>query len=132
MQRTGAHLYFEFAADFVLYYSHDFHSPACLQSRQHPPQIGHRREQIRRCGVAAQCWRFTVRAVSGHGPAMHSTRLHANADAIAAAAVAAADDDYFTATAIKLPTTAHAHTMGNSSGCSRSCNVAVHDNHGHQ
>ena len=60
---------------------------------------------------------------------MHSTRLHANA-AAAAAAAAAADDDYFTATAIKLPTTAHAHTMSNSSGCSRSCNVAVHDNHG--
>ena len=88
MQRTGAHLYFEFAADFVLYYSHDCHSPACLQSRQHPPQIGHRREQTRRCGVAAQGWRFTVRAVSGHGPAMHSTRLHANA-----AAAAAADGD---------------------------------------
>ena len=128
MQRTGAHLYFEFATDFVLYYSHDCHSPACLQSRQHPPQNGHRREQTRRCGVAAQRWRFTVRAVSGHGPAMYSTRLHADAAAIAAAA--ATDDDYFTATAIKLPTTAHAHTMSNSCGCSRSCNVAVHDNHG--
>jgi hypothetical protein len=75
MQRTGAHLYFEFAADFVLYYSHDFHSPACLQWRQHPPQNSHRRKQTRRCGIAAQRWRFTVRAVSGHGPAMHSTRL---------------------------------------------------------
>ena len=41
----------------------------------------HRREQTRRCGVAAQRWRFTVSAVSGHGPAMHSTRLHANAAA---------------------------------------------------
>jgi hypothetical protein len=30
MQRTGAHLHFNFAADFVLYYSHDFsHPPAC-------------------------------------------------------------------------------------------------------
>ena len=92
MQRTGAHLYFEFAADFVLYYSHDCHSPACLQSRQHPPQIGHRQghlchrpETTTNCGVAAQRWRFTVRAVSGHGPAMHSTRLHANAAAAAAA-----------------------------------------------
>jgi hypothetical protein len=27
MQRTGAHFYFEFAADFVLYYSHDCHYP---------------------------------------------------------------------------------------------------------
>ncbi len=43
--------------------------------------MGHRPEQTRRCGVAAQRWRFTVRAVSGHGPAMHSTRLHANAAA---------------------------------------------------
>ncbi len=58
--------------------------PACLQSRRHPHQIGHRREQVRRGGVAAQRWRFTVRAVSGHGPAMHSTRLHANAAAAAA------------------------------------------------
>ena len=62
---------------------------------------------------------------------MHSTRLHANAAAAAAAAsaaaaaaaAAAADDDYFTATAIKLPTTAHAHTMGNSSGCKKNYNV---------
>ena len=60
---------------------------------------------------------------------MYSTRLHANA--AAAAAAAATDDDYFTATAIKLPTTAHAHTMSNSCGCSRSCNVVdVRDNHG--
>ena len=36
--------------------------------------------------------RFTVRAVSGHGPAMHSTRLHANAAAAAAAAAADGDD----------------------------------------
>ena len=37
----------------------------------------------------------------------------------------------FTTTAIKLPTTAVAHTlMSNSSGCSRSCNVNDHDNHG--
>ena len=92
MQRTGAHLYFEFATDFVLYYSHDCHSPACLQWRRHPPQNGHRREQTRRCGVAAQRWRFTVRAVSGHGPAMHSTRLHDNAAAAAAAAAAATAD----------------------------------------
>ena len=62
---------------------------------------------------------------------MYSTRLHANAAAAAAAAAATTDDDYFTATAIKLPTTAVAHTlMSNSSGCSRSCNVAVDDNHG--
>ena len=45
--------------------------------------MGHRLGQTRRCGVAAQRWRFTVRAVSGHGPAMHSTRLHANAAAAA-------------------------------------------------
>ena len=123
MQRTSAHLYFEFATDFVLYYSH-CHSPACLQSRHNAPQIGHRREQTRRRGVAAQRWRFTVRAVSGHGPAMYSTRLHANAAAAAAAAAATTtDDDYFTATAIKLPTTAHAHTMGNSSGCKKNYNV---------
>ena len=31
MQTIGAHLYFELATDFVLYYSHDSHSPACLQ-----------------------------------------------------------------------------------------------------
>jgi hypothetical protein len=74
MQRTGAHLYFEFATDLVLYYSHDCHSPACLQGRRNPPQNGHRLEQTRRCGVAAQRWRFTVRAVSGHGPAMYSTQ----------------------------------------------------------
>jgi hypothetical protein len=49
---------------------------------------------------------------------MYSTRLHANA-----AAAAATDDDYFTATAIKLPTTAHAHTMSNSSGCKKNYNV---------
>ncbi len=91
MQRTCAHLYFEFATDFLLYYSHDCHSPACLQWRHDPPQSGHRHEPTRRCGVAAQRWRFTVRAVSGHGPAMHSTRLHANA--AAAAAAAAADGD---------------------------------------
>jgi hypothetical protein len=37
----------------------------------------------------------------------------------------------FATAAIKLPTTAHAHTLiNNSSGCSRSCNAAVHDNHG--
>jgi hypothetical protein len=37
----------------------------------------------------------------------------------------------FATTAIKLPTSAHAHTlMSNSSECSRSCNAAVHDNHG--
>ena len=51
--------------------------------------MGHRQEQTRRCGVAAQRWRFTVRAVTGHGPAIHSTRLHANA----AAADAAIGDD---------------------------------------
>jgi hypothetical protein len=83
------HLYFEFATVFVLYYSHDCHLSACLQSRQHPPQIGHILEQPRRCGVAAQRWRFTVRAVTGHGPTIHSTRLHANA----AAADAAIGDD---------------------------------------
>ena len=119
-------LFFNFASnftDFVLFYSHAFHSTACLQLGQHPPQIFHRLEQIRRCGVAAQRWRFTVRAVSGHGPAMHSTRLHANA----AAAAAAADDDddgdgqVNVMTAMKLPTTARAHTLlSNSSGCSRS------------
>jgi hypothetical protein len=32
---------------------------------------------------AAQRWRFLLRAVSGHGPAMHSTRFHANAAAAA-------------------------------------------------
>ena len=118
-------LFFSFAsnfADFVLYYSHAFHSPACLQLGQHPPQIGHRREQTRRCGVAAQRWRFTVRAVSGHGPAMHSTRLHANAAAAAAAAAAADGDGQVNVmAAMKLPTTARAHTLlSNSSGCSRS------------
>jgi hypothetical protein len=29
MQRTSAHLYFAFATDFVLYYSHAPRSPAC-------------------------------------------------------------------------------------------------------
>ena len=125
MQRTGAHLYFEFATDFVLYYSHDCHSPACLQWRRNPPQIGHRQEQTRRCGVAAQRWRFTVRAVSGHGPAMHSTRLHANA-AAAAAAAADGDGQVNVMTAMKLPTTARAHTLlSNSSGCSRSVVVRL-------
>jgi hypothetical protein len=84
-------LFFNFAsnfADFVLYYSNDCHSPACLQFRRHPPQKCHRQEQTRRCGVAAQRWRFTVIAVSGHGSAMHSTRFNA---AAAAAAAAAAD-----------------------------------------
>jgi hypothetical protein len=86
MQMTGAHLYFEFATDFVLCYCYTSHSPACLQRRQVPPKMRHRREQTRRCGVAAQRYRFTVRAVSGHGFAMLSTRLHANAAATAAAA----------------------------------------------
>jgi hypothetical protein len=76
-------LHFEFATDFVLYYSHDCHLPARLQFWQDTPQIGSRREETRRCGVSSQRWRFTVRAVSGHGPAMHSTRLHANAAAAA-------------------------------------------------
>ncbi len=55
---------------------------------------------------------------------MHSTRLHANAAAAGAgaaagaaatgaAAGAAADDNYLTATAIKLPTAAHELAMSN-------------------
>jgi hypothetical protein len=37
----------------------------------------------------------------------------------------------FATAAIQLPTTARALTLiNNSSGCIRSCNVAVHDNHG--
>ncbi len=120
-------LFFNFAsnfADFVLYYSHDCHSPACLQWWRHPPQIGHQQEQTQRCCVAAQRWRFTVTAVSGHGPAMHSTRLHANA-----AAAAATNSIEFTATTIKLTTIACAHTNSNSSDCSTSCNVDVFRDH---
>ncbi len=60
MQRTGAHLHFEFATDFALYYSHACHSPACLQWRQDPPQMRHRQEQTRRCGVASQRWRARI------------------------------------------------------------------------
>ncbi len=104
-----------------------------------------RLEQNRRCGVAAQRWRFTVRAVSGHGPVMHSTRLHGDAAAAAAAAAATAaaataaavnavhsDDQanliygYDNNVADKFPTIACAHTMSNSSNGSRSCNVDAH------
>jgi hypothetical protein len=73
---------FEFVADFLLNV-YVCHSPACLQSRQHPPHICYRPKTVRGCGVAAQRWRFTVRAVSDKGPFMHSTRLHD--DAVAAA-----------------------------------------------
>jgi hypothetical protein len=67
MRQTGAHLYFEFATEFLLYYSHDCHSSACLQLGPNPPVYGHQLEQPRRCGVAAQRWRLHIKSlVDGH------------------------------------------------------------------